>query len=413
MEEPADLENARVFFERLAMQERAGDLPDPVVLDDALVDLHAAPDAAASDRLQLITIHKAKGLEWDVVIVPGLGRRPRGDGRRLLTTLEFEHADGAASLIFAPARAAAAEGDPLEMFVRRIEKSRATLENARLMYVAATRAREELHLLGHVNAVDAEDLDKVEPAANSLLKVLWTAVKEEFRQAPRPLLTRTPPIAVVVDRGPALCRLTPDWQAPAAPALLQATAREIGEADRRPDFDWVTEVARLVGIVVHRDLDRRVRLRMLGAEVPSIDPLLFATELRELGVPATRIAAAAERAAMAIRRTLADERGQWILAAHPEEASEWALTAEIGGELNRLVVDRSFVDEEGMRWIIDYKTGTHEGSSLEAFLSQEAERYASQLARYATVAARLGPQPVRVALYFPLLAAWRELVAAG
>lgn len=408
VEEPADLENARVFFERLAVEEQAGDLPDPVVLDDALADLHAAPDEVASDRLQLITIHKAKGLEWDVVIVPGLGRRPRGDGRRLLTTLEVEHANGAASLIFAPARAAAVEGDPLEAFVRRIEKARATLENARLMYVAATRAREELHLLGHVNASDGEDLDEIEPASNSLLKVLWPAVREEFRDLPRSP-TAPPPIAAAAQRTSALHRLMPDWQAPAAPARPQATERETGEADRRPDFDWVTEVARLVGIVVHRDLDRRVRLRMLGGDAPLIDAQLYATELRELGVPAARVAAAAERAAMAIRQTLEDARGQWILAGHPEEASEWTLTAELGGELHRLVVDRSFVDEEGVRWIIDYKTGTHEGSSLETFLAREAERYASQLARYATVVARLGPQPVRAALYFPLLAAWREL----
>ncbi|HZF15208.1 MAG TPA: UvrD-helicase domain-containing protein [Steroidobacteraceae bacterium] len=413
VEEPADLENARVFFDRLATQEHAGDLADPVVLDEALGDLHAAPDAAASERLQLITIHKAKGLEWDVVIVPGLGRRPRGDGRRLLYTLELEHADSPASLIFAPARAAAVEGDPLEAFVRRIEKDRATLENARLMYVAATRAREELHLLGHVTAKEDEELDELEPAANSLLKVLWPALRGEFTQVPRPASRSAAAVTAPTDRRSLLSRLAPDWQSPAPPARPQSTEREIGDADRRPDFDWVTEIARLVGIVVHRDLERRVRLRLLGLEALSIDPLLYTAELRELGAPQARLAAAAGRVALAIRQTLDDERGRWILAAHGEEASEWALTAEIDGELNRLVVDRSFVDDHGVRWIIDYKTSTHEGSSLEGFLAQEAERYAPQLARYVAVVARLGPQPVRAGLYFPLLGAWRELVLAG
>jgi ATP-dependent exoDNAse (exonuclease V) beta subunit len=35
-----------------------------------------------------MTIHKAKGLEFDTVILPGLGAVPRGDDQRLLLWLE-------------------------------------------------------------------------------------------------------------------------------------------------------------------------------------------------------------------------------------------------------------------------------------------------------------------------------------
>jgi hypothetical protein len=206
-----------------------------------------------------------------------------------------------------------------------------------------------------------------------------------------------------------LRRLATDWRLPASAERPLATPRDLGEPERRPDFDWVTEIARLIGIVVHRDLDRRVRLRMLGSGAPALDQELYAAELRELGAPAERIAAATERVVNAVLRSLADERGRWILAPHAEESSEWALTAEVDGELRRLVVDRSFIDDAGVRWIIDYKTGAHEGGAVETFLAQEAERYTPQLARYAEVVSRLGPQPVRAGLYFPLLGAWREL----
>jgi hypothetical protein len=37
------------------------------------------------------------------------------------------------------------------------------------------------------------------------------------------------------------------------------------------------------------------------------------------------------------------------------------------------------------------------------------KRYESQLQRYAQLARGLGPQPVRAGLYYPLLAAWREV----
>jgi ATP-dependent exoDNAse (exonuclease V) beta subunit len=74
----------------------------------------------------------------------------------------------------------------------------------------------------------------------------------------------------------------------------------------------------------------------------------------------------------------------------------------------RAVFDRSFVDEHGVRWVIDYKTSQHVGGGLEEFLEREVERYRPQLQRYAMLAQRLGPEPVRVGLYFPLMRAWRE-----
>src|SRR5437762_10946533 len=74
-----------------------------------------------------------------------------------------------------------------------------------------------------------------------------------------------------------------------------------------------------------------------------------------------------------------------------------------------ILVDRCFVDEAGTRWVIDYKTSRHEGGSLESFLDHEMQRYQGQLSDYLALARSLGPQPVRAALYFPLLGAFREL----
>ncbi len=55
-----------------------------------------------------------------------------------------------------------------------------------------------------------------------------------------------------------------------------------------------------------------------------------------------------------------------------------------------MVVDRSFVDADGIRWIIDYKTGTHAGGDVAGFLDQEQERYRAQLAGYAAAFSRPG-----------------------
>ena len=79
----ADLADALAYLELLEREEAGGDLAD---LDDfarRVGDLFSAPDPAAPDTLELMTIHKAKGLEFDRVIVPGLGRGTKQDDPKL------------------------------------------------------------------------------------------------------------------------------------------------------------------------------------------------------------------------------------------------------------------------------------------------------------------------------------------
>jgi ATP-dependent exoDNAse (exonuclease V) beta subunit len=132
--------------------------------------------------------------------------------------------------------------------------------------------------------------------------------------------------------------------------------------------------------------------------------------LRE-GVPSGEVDAAREQIRSALEHTLHDERGCWILSnQHTDPRCEVAITARIGGELRRMVVDRTFVDADGVRWIIDYKTGTHGGGDVEGFLDREQERYRAQLGHYAAAFRRLEERKVRTALYYPLVpGGWREV----
>jgi ATP-dependent helicase/nuclease subunit A len=178
-------------------------------------------------------------------------------------------------------------------------------------------------------------------------------------------------------------------------------------------FDWVSLTSRHVGTLVHRELDRLCRSQArLPTDAQSVRPRLL-VELMELGVPPDRCEAACERVVAAIERTLSDERGRWLLGIGggiQEAASELALSGVIDGQVLEGVIDRTFIDESGHRWIVDFKTSTHEGGGLEAFLDAEAARYRAQLQRYARLMRLLSPaQSVRAALYFPLLRQWREV----
>jgi ATP-dependent helicase/nuclease subunit A len=126
-------------------------------------------------------------------------------------------------------------------------------------------------------------------------------------------------------------------------------------------------------------------------------------------VPEDRLAQASARAADALSAVHRDARGRWILATgYRDDWREHALSGHLEDQVHHVVFDRSFIDG-GERWIIDYKTSQHQGGGLEEFLDREVERYRPQLQRYGRLAQKLGPEPVRLGLYFPLMRAWREI----
>ncbi len=111
-----------------------------------------------------------------------------------------------------------------------------------------------------------------------------------------------------------------------------------------------------------------------------------------------------------LRNTLQDAQGRWILddTRHREPRSEYALTGMVQGRWQHLVLDRTFIDRDGVRWIIDFKTSWHAGWDKETFFANEQQRYQAQLARYAELMRVISDHPIRLGLYFPLHCGWRS-----
>ncbi|MBS0374893.1 MAG: UvrD-helicase domain-containing protein [Proteobacteria bacterium] len=407
----ADLDNARAFLARIDLIERARDLDDPAALETELADLYAAPDPVAPGTLQLLTIHKAKGLEWDVVIVTGLGRGSGRDEGQLLEWLEFVRADRSTGLVLAPDRARSRDAEPLVDWLRALGRERRNLELDRLLYVAATRAQERLYLVGHVE-FGAQGPSRAR--GDTLLGRLSPAVEADLAALAPPAETAAA-VATPGRPAPSLSRLTLGWQRPAprAPVVpLGAAARPAGPSEF--EFEWVTVAARHVGTVVHEELER-VATGGQGPAAALGREDAWSRRLAELGVGRAQLADAIARVRGALESTSGDARGRWLFdPAHVAAASELELATLEGGRLQRVRIDRTFVDASGLRWIVDYKTSAHEGTDLESFFDQERERYRGQLERYAALVAALEPgREIRLGLYFALYGGWREWVAGA
>ena len=426
------LEDAEVFFRYLDQHEEAGELPDRSAFEEGLGDLYALADVEADDSLQIMTIHKAKGLEFDVVIVPGLARTSRNDEKKLFLWTEQPAAHGESELLLAPINATGEDGAPIYQWIARFHAEKQALEDGRLLYVAATRAKRQLHLLGSVQAsLDGDGSRTIKPpSSRSLLGKLWPVVESDFEVALRdaPAVSQGDAVQLqLVDQR--LRRLSAGWTPPDAPppaAWLPPADPERAQDDL--EFSWVGETARHIGNVVHRWLQRIADEGGAGwdaARITGLEPAIRQALVAQ-GVGEQELADAVARVSQALINCISDERGRWVTAAHPESRSELRLTGIVEGRHINVVIDRTFVDEEGVRWIIDYKTSRHEGGDIAAFFDNERERYRGQLERYARLM-RAGSAPqedslrsvpqgdllrsaqrIRLGLYFPLLGGWRE-----
>ncbi|MCB1800650.1 MAG: UvrD-helicase domain-containing protein [Gammaproteobacteria bacterium] len=396
------LADANAFLALLDRYGEADGLADFSQLDSAIEGLYAAPDSRADGRIQLMTMHKAKGLEFDTVILPGLGRQPPAPKAELLYWLERGNRQGDIALLMAPIRAAEQSSEPISNFLRELDRDKSRLEITRLLYVAATRAKRRLHLLGHV--MPDRDGNPGTPTSDSLLEKLWPCVSRSFEN---PTLCEA--IAVPASNAEAPERLPADWQLLPLPST-DKTALDQGTTPASPpiEFDWAGDSARHVGTLVHRHLERIAEQGVAQWDAQRIDGLRpnFESALRHLGVPGSELERAVDKTCRALRQTLDDETGRWILGPHAQSSSEWALTLH-GDEAQHFVIDRTFVDEQGIRWIVDYKTGDHQDDDREEFLDREQARYREQLETYARIVRLLEPRPIRLALYFPLFPDWR------
>ena len=378
-----------------------------------------AEDTAQPGAVSLMTIHGAKGLEFDHVFVVGIGLHGRGDDARLLNWLELPREQGGDHLLMAPIRVRdeaeeRREDDTINPFIEMLLRERARAERSRLAYVALTRARRSLHLYLHPKVRDEDGSITFSADARSLLHNLWLAIGDDM--AALPVIGTDPGAMAAGDEIlPAATqlrqRLVRRFVPPAPPADVLAGGERILMATEEEaiEFSWVRQTARRVGTVVHEALER------FGRSVPPLEELQhlrarLESRLEALGVEPEGARVGAERALSALRATLSDSRGRWLFdPTHREAQSELALSGVRAGQIINAVIDRTFIAEDGTRWVVDFKTSPHEGGDLAGFLDSEALRYEAQLRRYTHLARAQGPEPVRAGLYFPLLAAWREV----
>jgi ATP-dependent helicase/nuclease subunit A len=407
VEEEHKLENAHAYLQLLEKIEENGDLIDLSLLEKKLNKLYSSPRSSHNQvSVHIMTIHKAKGLEFDVVILPSLEKKPAIDKNRLLMWLERQREQNSSDLILAPIKSQS-EDDPIYSYLRLQDDIKSRHETIRLLYVATTRAKQSLHLIASTR-YDVQKNVFNNPATGSFLEFLWPQLQSEFNNQATHQDSLNEQHKQLNIPNQVLRRLAVDWK-------FHTTVFQPHEniaTDSKYKFDWNPEYQQHIGSVIHQTLQEITQqgLELWDEQKIVKKKIFWRKKMLQLGVNIAVVDDCMIVVEKAINNTLLDQRGRWILTnAHSDNHSEYPLTAIINDEILHFVVDRTFIDDQGYRWIIDYKSSElPPHTEVADFLNHMKGKYEQQLHSYGQVFHVLENRPIRLGIYFPLFSGWSE-----
>ena len=380
----------------IEQQEQGGDLVSVKQLDDAIASLYAQPADQATARVQVSTIHKAKGLQYDTVILPGLDRKTRPDDKSVLMWAEQNDDSGGTRLLIAPIRMQENAGQHFD-YLRRLEGQRSEAERVRVMYVACTRAERQIILLGK-HKLDDDGVVKT-PIRSSLLATVWDTLSEQFSVSNKS--SSETGIEPILDQS--LQRLPADWTIAKQRSVDWQAPVNQSEQDGELEFDWATPLAAGVGSVLHNWIEAN-STRLFELEISRAQKSKWRSQLAAYGVAPERLQAGVNRLADAVTGMQRDEHARFIFGYQQDASNELSLTRFKDSKLETFSLDRTFIDDAGTRWVVDYKTTTTQRKDISRFVEEQVnQRHKPQLENYGSLMAELDDRPIKLAVYFPLL----------
>ena len=387
------LVDAEQFMQLLEQAEATGTALDTDWLHTRLENQFMSGDEPDAP-VQLMTLHKAKGLEFPRVVIPQLGRQPRANDRDLLRWEEHADARGRRHFLLAADDGSKSGEASLYNYLGHLHREKELLETTRLLYVGATRAARHLLLTTRLSWDEKNDAP-AEPATRSLLSPIWPAFA-------RQMCVHHPGQANYSAAGFEQPRLLGrlEREAPPPPLTLPNTA---ASAAKNPGTAG-NHRERSIGTVVHLALEKLSLRVPLPETIAGNDKTLWRLALQAQGLFGDQLGLALAEVATSVETTLGSREGRWVLSSeHPGAYSEWALcTVDEEGDVQDIVIDRTFVDSRsGCRWIVDYKNSSPmRGERRQDFVSRESEAYREQLRRYRNALRHVCTEPLRCALFF-------------
>ena len=334
-------------------------------IDSMLQELYAPSNPS---NVKLMTIHQAKGLEFDTVIIPGLGKKGKSDSLPLMQIQEFPES----KVLLSPIKSSAENKEnETYLYLQYLNKEQSHFELMRLLYVAMSRAKNKVYLLGGVSKAG-------KATSGSFLSLLSEHYEDELdldfdiNQSDK----NSPEIT-----APKLLRVK---------TLDSLSNQGIGKTDDQKNhpksFDLIYQSA--LGTIVHHYLE-------LGEFNPSDKAV--ETRLREMGAPSKLLKSYTTSILDILSKTQHDNNFEWIFKYRDSTEVE----AEYRNSKHSVVIDRLFIDD-GILWIIDFKTASlNKNETIDEFIKRQKDAHQSQIKKYKEVLSDVFNLPCKSAIYCP------------
>lgn len=384
-----ELKQISIYFELLEKHQKNGLTLDIEQFCQAVDEIYAQPEEQA-DAVQIMTIHKAKGLEFDRVIIPGMDRGGRSQGNELMLQHERLSNQGCVHLMISPITASGGEQDSLYEYIKQEQKQKVRLENTRLTYVAATRAIKRLALIACLKR-NPETNRLVAPPGASLLHCLWPVIEDQAIYIKPEALQKQVLTANQQGTEFSLLRFDEDWVSPTLPKgdILHAyRGHEYGD---QPENTVISESDVL--------LEKAVRQLFYAIEQTGIEqwinrhqdnfPVILSRMDGFQHNPEFR-----GKLLAILNSAKSDPQGSWLLSGnHQGYLSNREMLFRIANHSVTLRLPHCFVTDR-QRWVVDVSLA----DDIELYVNQ----HQTQMTRFREGLAQIDNLPVKTACYFPL-----------
>ncbi len=319
----------------------------------------------ATKPVQIMTIYSAKGLEFDIVIMPGLGKTSRRDSKDILLLQEFSN-----GLLLAPIKNTSSKDDSKTYkYLIELRKKQNYYELMRVLYVAMTRAKTKLYLLANIN--------KDKPNKDSLLYYLWKVYKDKFIEP-----DNTKNQATIKQQQIQLYRLDKLNN-------FSKTSKQTTEVVNL-STSLANNYSAIIGTVLHYYLQQEIFQ-------PSYNGVI--SLLTTTGIASYDIANTATHIIELLTKVKKSKHHKWLFKKRSSTMVEASFYQKNKPKNINIILDRVFIDND-IVWIIDYKTSTPQvNEKLANFLLRQKQEHQQQMRLYKQVLTNFYSQNIKIALY--------------
>ena len=389
-----ELESIDLFFDLIRKFERSTPIINADGLEEQIKNTFVSdnPPSASDNPVQILTIHKAKGLEFDHVFLPGLARQPKIEERELLLWHERLNHARVPKLFLAALAGTGESSDTLYELLRHEKLAKSKFENTRLMYIGVTRAIKSAHLSAVLKRGKEESTN---PDPRSLLSTIWSAIlQNKFVEFVNMDGINTENI--LESKGTSQLKTATLLKRIPVSLLPQSSWFEVTEKpddnhqhhpepsfneDPRLDLMLDTQIGNLIHEALQASLTNK---NLLSDDSINLQRQRWQQHLLRYGFGLDKTHYAVTFIEDSLRKTLSNQEFLWVFD-HSQEKSvaEYELQSKNSDVIQNHIIDRSFLDFEDIRWIIDYKSAKKPDSILEEeFIAGQLNLYRPQLKRY-------------------------------